>query len=576
MPTLTGGEAVVRMLQLHGVDFGFGMGGFQALPYYDAMARQSRIRHIVIRDEKHGAFAADGYARVKNRPAIADGTLGPGATNLISGAAESYGASIPLLLMTSEVNSGIALRGATQESNQFDMLKPTCKLSLDIRRIERIPEMMRRAFAAANGGRPGPVNINISEDVFHGTFDYPEADLYADPDALEVCSRRVRPDSECIERAAKLIRGAHTPVLLVGGGVHLSKAYASVKAFAESTGMPVATTISGKGALSDLHPLAAGICGRYSRVANDFIASADVLVVAGCKLGEIATSRWTLIQPRTSIIQLDIDPEELGKVFPVAVGVWADMTLGLDDLTAALPGGKSQLTRRSESEGLLGQAKAKWHETAQPQYHSTETPIHMARLLHELRSALPADAILVADGGFAAHWSALLFDVHQAGRTYIANRGHAAIGYGLPGAIGAKLAAPDVPVVALCGDNGFAMAVAELETAKRSGANVIAVVVNNNCLGYVKALQHSMYEGRYVSVDFLDTDYGMVAQAFGSEGTRVVDANALASALRWAMEGQIHTPVVLDVLTTTNPAQMLPGVDARTKGPAVKPLPAQT
>lgn len=571
MTALTGGEAVVRMLQLHGVEFGFGMGGFQALPYYDAMARQSQVRHIVIRDEKHGAFAADGYARVKNRPAIADGTLGPGATNLISGAAESYGASIPLVLMTSEVNSGISLRGATQESNQFDMLKPTSKLSLDIRRIDRVPEMLRRAFAAANGGRPGPVNINISEDVFHGTFDYPERDLYADPDTLEACARRVRPESHGIERAAEVIRDAQSPVLLAGGGVHLSKAYDEIAAFAEATGMPVATTISGKGALNELHPLAAGICGRYSRIANDLIMSADVLVVVGCKLGEIATSRWTLIHPETSIVQIDVDPAELGKVYPVTVGVWADAKLGLQDLTAALVPDRPKMTqRRSERGGLLGQARAKWHEVADQRYRSNESPIHMARLLHELRSALPPNAILVADGGFAAHWSALLYDVQLAGRTYIANRGHAAIGYGLPGAIGAKLAAPDVPVVALCGDNGFAMAVAELETAKRSGANVIAVVVNNNCLGYVKALQHSMYEGRYVSVDFLDTDYGVVARAFGSEGARVADPNALAAALRWALDAQLHSPVVLDVLTTTDPAQMLPGIDARAKSPATK------
>ena len=198
MPTMTGGEAVVRLLQLHGVECAFGMGGFQPLPYYDALARQSQIRHILIRDEKHGAFAADAYARIKNRPAVADATLGPGATNLISGVAEPFGASVPLIVLTGEVNSMISGRAATQESDQFSMLKPTSKMSIRLDRIERVPELLRRAFAVANSGRPGPVHVNVPEDVFHGSYDFRESDLFADPDACVVGGRRVRPDKRLI------------------------------------------------------------------------------------------------------------------------------------------------------------------------------------------------------------------------------------------------------------------------------------------------------------------------------------------------------------------------------------------
>jgi acetolactate synthase-1/2/3 large subunit len=202
-----------------------------------------------------------------------------------------------------------------------------------------------------------------------------------------------------------------------------------------------------------------------------------------------------------------------------------------------------------------------WAADAAPRYHSAEQPIHNARLLYELRAALPDDGIVVADGGFAAHWSGLLFDVRVPGRTYIANRGHAAIGYGLSGAIGAKLAAPERVVVALCGDNGFAMALAELETSRRMNAPVIAIVINNKTLGYVKALQHSMYADRFISVDFLDVDYSAVGRQFGCFGARVEDPDQLYPVIREAIAS--GETAVIDVMVTTDAANMLPGIDAR-------------
>jgi len=562
MPELTGGEAAVRMLQLHGIEYSFGMAGFQPLPYYDALARQDQIRHILIRDEKHGAFMADGYARIKNRPAVADATLGPGATNLISGLAEAYGASTPLIALTGEVNSLIGGRAATQESDQFGMLRPTAKMSIAVDRIERIPELFRRALTVATTGRPGPVHLNVREDVMHGRYDFPESELYAAPEALAATRPRVRADATAIDRAAAALSHAQRPVLLAGGGIHLSEACQELTALAELTGITVATTMSGKGAITEQHPLSIGLFGRYSRFANEMIKEADVLLVAGCKLGEIATSRWTLFRPDTTIVQIDIDPTELGKVYRTDHGLWGDAKLALADLAQALASDRARMRERAARQAAeIEQRRRVWLGDAEPKYHSAERPIHNARLLHELRSALPPDAILVADGGFAAHWSGLLYDVQVPGRTYIANRGHAAIGYGLPGAIGAKLAAPDRVVVALCGDNGFAMALAEVETARRVGAPVIAVIVDNQTLGYVKALQHSLYEDRFISVDFLDVDYGAVARAFGCFGARVDDPDQLGPVLREAIAS--GETAVIDVIVTTNPAEMLPGIDAR-------------
>ncbi len=558
------------MLQLHGVEYAFGMGGFQPLPYYDALARQDKVRHILIRDEKHGAFSADGYARIKNRPAVADATLGPGATNLVSGAAESFGASVPLILITGEVNSLIAGRSATQESDQFGMLKPTTKMSIRVDRIERVPELVRRAFNVATAGRPGPVLIDMTEDVFHGHHEFADDDLFADPASCVLGARRMGGDPALIERAAEVISKATKPVMIVGGGIHLSQAYDELESFVAQSGIPVAYTISGKGAIADTDPLAIGLCGRFSRFANDLIKQADVVLVVGSKLGEIATARWTLIQPHTTVIQVDVDPTELGKVYRTSIGIASDARLALADMRRALPPRSQMAARAGEQQRRVDQARRTWSATAEVSYTSAETPVHMARVLRELSTVLPADAIIVADGGFAAHWSALLYDTKQAGRTYVANRGHAAIGYGLPGSIGVKLAAPSRTVVALCGDNGFAMSLAEIETAKRAGTAVVVCVVNNSTLGYVKALQHSLYQDRFISVDFLPVDYGAAARAFGCYGEKVESPEQLRPALARALEAGI--PAVLDVTITRDPAKMLPGIDARSAAP--KPAPA--
>lgn len=558
---LSGGEAIVRMFQAYGVEYSFGMAGFQPLPYYDALARQDKIRHILIRDEKHGSFAADAYARIKRRPAIADGTLGPGATNLISGAAESFGASIPQILLTAEVNSAIATRGATQESDQSGMFKPTSRLAIEVNQIQRIPELIRRAFTVANGGRPGPVHLNVPEEVFHGDQEFDESEFYVSDGTDEMCGRRTRPDASSIERAVAKLSTAERPVMLIGGGVHLSGAYEILDEFLRETGIPVANTISGKGAVSDRDPLAIGLFGRYSRFANEMIKRSDALLVVGCKLGEIATSRWELFEPGTPIVHLDIDPGEQGRVYRTDTALTGDARLGLQDLTAAVQGGISKEKQASWAQEVAAR-RSEWLDEALPRYLSDEQPMTMPRLLHELREAAPQESVVVADGGFAAHWSALLYDVTDVGRSYVANRGHAAIGYGLPGAIGVKLAAPDKTVIALTGDNGFAMAVAELETAKRIGAPVVVVVVNNAALGYVKALQHKMYEDRFLSVDFLDVNYADVAKAFGCEGRRVHTGDELAISLKEAFDCDV--PYVIDVMVTTDPAKMLPGIDSRT------------
>ncbi len=560
--TMTGGRALAEMLRLSGAGPMFGMGGFQLLPFYDAVGLVG-LSHHLINDERCGAFAADAYARVTNRPGICDGTLGPGATNLVTGLVESLNGGIPIVAITGDTNRAHAWKNMTQECRQVEILKPAVKELIRVEMTSRIPELVRRAFAVATSGRPGPVLLDVPEDVCHGTHEFVPEDFVTDAATLQAPARRIRPDRADIERAAKLIAKAKRPLLLTGGGIHLSAAWSALARFAEAQSIPVAHTMSGKGGIACTHPLSVGLFGRYSRIANDLIEASDCLIVVGCKLGEIATKRFALPPSHIPVIHLDIVAEEIGRCIPAEIALWGDARAGLEDFADALSdSGAAARAARAEYVAEIAPRLRAWEDDAAPRLNSRDRPVHMARLCRELNKTLPADAILVADGGFAGHWTGLLYDTKRPGRHFIPDRGFASIGYGLPGGIGASLAAPDRPVVAITGDGGFNMMLGELETARRTGCGLTVIVVNNAASGYVKALQHVMMGGRYQSADLKEMDYAAIARTMGCGGIRVEDPEALSSALRQGMEER-DRPTVIDVVVTRDPAQMLPAVDNR-------------
>jgi acetolactate synthase-1/2/3 large subunit len=560
---MNGGRALAEMLRLAEVGPMFGMGGFQLLPFYDALA-QLGMRHFLINDERCGAFAADAYARVTNRPGVCDGTLGPGATNLVTGLIESLNAGTPIIALAGDTNRAHSWKNMTQECRQAEILRPAVKELIRVELTSRVPELLRRAFAVATSGRPGPVLLDVPEDVCHGEHDFSTEDFAIDPSILSVPARRIRPDRADIARAAALIARAERPLILAGGGIHLSRAYEALLSLAEGQSIPVAHTMSGKGGIACTHPLSVGLFGRYSRIANDFIEASDCLVVVGCKLGEIATKRYALPSQSIPLIHLDILAEEIGRCRSAAVALWGDAKAGLEDLAEALTEEKKWASAaRADYISEIPGRMSKWREEAAASLNSDERPIHMARLCRELNHALPADSILVADGGFAGHWTGLLYDTKSAGRHFIPDRGLASIGYGLPGGIGAALAAPAAPVVAITGDGGFNMMLGELETARRAGVGLTIVVVNNAASGYVKALQHAMFRGRYQSSDLVEMDYAAIASAMGCNGLRVEGPERLGAALRDGLAERTR-PTVLDVVVTRDPARMLPAVDNRT------------
>lgn len=561
MRRMNGGEALAEMLRAHGADVMFGMGGFQLLPFYEAV-RALGLGHRLINDERTGAFAADAYARVTGRPGVCDGTLGPGVTNLVTGLAESYNAGVPIVALAGDTNRLHSWKNMTQECRQMEVLAPIVKEVIRIEDGRRVPELVRRAYAVATGGRPGPVVLDVPEDICHGELDYNADDFWIDEAHTHIPGRRMRPAVDDVVRAAAFLAKAKRPLILAGGGVHLSGAYDALQALAEALNIPVAHTMSGKGCIACTHPLSAGLYGRYSRIANDLIDSSDCLLVVGGKLGEIPTKRFQLMPAGVPLIHLDILEDEIGRTTRTDVALWGDARAGLTDLLAELAdtAAKAQAARKDYAAEVPVRMET-WKKEAADRLHSSERPINMARMLTELNRAMPADSVLVADGGFAGHWTGFLYDTKKAGRTYIADRGMASIGYGLPGSLGAQLGRPDVPVVGITGDGGFNMTIGDLETALRCKAGITLMVVNNAASGYVKALQHSVY-GKYQSSELVEMNYANIANAFGCHGIRVEDPDKLGDAIRAGM-AETSRPTVIDVVVTRDPAKMLPAVDNR-------------
>ena len=361
------------------------------------------LRHYLINDGGCGALAAEGYGSVTNRPGVSDATLGPGATNLVTALVESLNAGMPQVAIIGDANRDHAWKNMTQEARQVEILRPAVKELIRVEATKRIPELLRRAFAVATSGRPGPVVLDVPEDVCHGEHDFDATDFWVDEGTLKAQARRTRPDPDEVERAAKIIAKAERPLLLVGGGIHISEGYDALLALAEGFGIPVAHTMSGKGAIPCTHPLSAGLFGRYSRIANDLVATSDALVVVACKLGEIPTRRFQLIPSGTPLIHIDILPEEIGRTTRTDVALAADARLTCRIWPRAFRGG----TARAKRQPIAPRCRRAWQRAeGAATVSSKETPINVGRLMGEELNAY-ARRRDSCRRGFAGHWNGL-------------------------------------------------------------------------------------------------------------------------------------------------------------------------
>jgi thiamine pyrophosphate-dependent acetolactate synthase large subunit-like protein len=517
--TRTGGEWVVEALRAEGVRHAFGIPGVHNLAIYDALLGQTDIRHILARHEAGAGFMADGYARASGRPGVVLVTTGPGATYALTPLVEAYAGSQPVLLIASDIPADLIGKGVGalhEVPNQIDCLRPVCRWAETLGAGRDIPGAVQGAFHLFRTGRPGPIALSIPTDLLTARV---EAQLTPPGQG-----RRPPCDVSLLETAAeRYLRRARRPLIVAGGGVVAAEAGAELTALAERLGAPVITTVMGRGSLAETHPRWLGVLPDR-RACQPALEAADVVLAVGCRFAHRSTRGLLLnlqLRPDQSLIHLDLDPTVIGKIVPATLGIVGDARDGLAGLLAVL--GPGPATAEWDWSRLTAQRAARG-----PRYTAT-----IDRLLRILRESLPADTIVVSDQTGINYWMEWHFPV-LAPRTFLYPVGSATLGYGVPAAIGARVAQPDRPVVAVVGDGGFLYSVNELATAVKYALPVVFLVVNDERYGAIKYLQEAIF-GRWGEADLTNPDFPALARAFGAAGQRADDLDQLGPALAKAL-----------------------------------------
>ncbi|MDJ0270812.1 MAG: thiamine pyrophosphate-binding protein [Aigarchaeota archaeon] len=547
MTLVSGSKLLVDSLRGLGVQHIFALLGSDLVPVFDILRETPEISLVNVRHEQAAGHMADGYARVSLKAGVCMVHNGPGLTNVITGIAAAYRAFSPVVLISGAPTTRELYRDTIQELNQTALTRPIVKWNATITRVERIPEMVRRAFSIALQGRKGPVHLDIPRDMLLDFCDVSNAAV--SPNNYDVVDfPRVSPDSDIIVQAARLLLSASNPLIIAGGGVKWSEATKEVIALAEMLTAPIATSYGHIDAVPGDFPLFIGQLGRDgSETAKRIAKEADVILAVGTRLGAFTTFfSQDCFSRDVKIIQVDIEPSEIGRHYRVALGMVGDAKAVLRALIEAVKNVSSGVLvkntdRLNKIVAMRREEKDKLALTAS----SDATPIKPQRVFRELREALKRDAIIVLDDGNAVAFGYKLLEFYEP-RTFLSPLDLACVGCGYPTALGAKIAKPDKQVAAVCGDGGFIMTLHEIATAVQHGINVAAVVLNNNCWAAEKAYQKHFYGGRYFGCDLLNPCFAEVAEKFGAFGVRVERPGELREALTQALDAE--KPSVVEVL----------------------------
>ncbi len=536
MKSMTVDQAVCETLAQYEVEYVFGMRIYTDLD-------TSRTRPINIHLESSAELMAYGYARVSGKPGVC-AINRPGTPNALMGLAEAYNSSVPIIVLLDGLPIGMDGKNALYSYDQVALTRPLAKWVAEVPTPALMPEMLRKAFRIATSGRPGPV-VLIPRGI--EKREVPNPRIFAEPDFKQFPATRIQPDSALIKEAARLIAEAERPCIIAGGGVITSRAWDELRKLVDLTEIPVATTISGKGAFSEHHPLSVGCIGHIQggklgrgRVAAQIVKESDVVVLIGSRTNQMATNNWTLPDASSTLIHIDIDPMEIGRNFSTRVGIIGDAKLAIRDLTQALREDAygPRNSRAEEIKGLL----LDWEADNRDVEASTAIPMNPGRLIHEIRPFIDSDTILVSDGSSPFMWASSHLKV-DAGMTFISPRGTGAIGTGLPMALGAKLAAPDKKVICFEGDGGLMCGIlAELEVGARYNLGMAVVVFNNGTYLHEK---NRMRGPLREEMDFNPgIDFATIARGLTCEGIRVERPEEVAPAMRKALDNKRNLTVV--------------------------------
>ena len=548
---------LVKYLEARGVEHVFGLCGHTNIAVLAELAKSKKIKFVNTRHEQIAAHAADGYARATRKASVLLTHLSPGLTNAATGVANASLDSVPMVVIAGDVPTHYFGKHPHQEVNlhadasQLEIYRPFVKRAWRVDSAHLFPEILEKAFILAESGRPGPVLIDVPMDIFSKKID---TSLFQRVLANQRQVAKPCLDEATAERMVKTLLAAKTPLLYVGGGIMLADAMTELRAFAEHLQLPIAHTLMGKGALPDDNPLILGMTGFWgTKFINDKCKGADWILALGTRFSEADCSSWeaeyTFNFPPTQLMHIDIDPSEIGRNYPVAIGAVADLKSALGALLRAAQRLAPNGVKRPELLAEMAANRAAFVAEHREAQTSAAWPMNPERILADLRQALPGNSIICTDVGWNKNGLAQQYPVYEPG-TIFTPGGFATMGFGSPAALGAKLALPDRVVVALVGDGGFGQNPAALATAFIDNIPVIWVIMNNHAFGTIAGLELAHYGTTFGTVFEKDgesssPDFAAIARAYGVEGVRIESAAELRPAIEKAI--QAKRPVVIDV-----------------------------
>ena len=528
---ISGSEAIVRCLIEEGVDILYGYPGGAIMPVYDELYKyQDKIHHVLTRHEQGATHSAQGYARISGKVGVAMATSGPGATNLITGIADAQIDSTPMVCITGQVPSHLLGSDAFQETDIVGISTPVTKWNCQVTRAEDIPEVLAKAFYIAKSGRPGPVLIDITKDAQFNEFDF----------SYEKCThvRSYKPvpetDVSKVEEAAKLINAAKKPLIVWGQGIILGEAEDQLKAVVEKAGIPAAWTILGASAIPTSHPLNVGMVGMHGNYAPNILTNeCDVLIAIGMRFDDRVTGSLNTYAKQAKVIHFEIDPAEIDKNVKTDVAVLGNSKVSLDLLLPLL----EQNSHNEWHQKFKDLYEIEYEKVIKNDLYPTKEGLTMAEVLKEINIQSEGKAAIVSDVGQHQMIACRYADFNVT-KSNITSGGLGTMGFGLPAAIGAKMAAPDREVVSISGDGGYQMTIQELGTIFQQKAAVKVVILNNDFLGMVRQWQQLFFDKRYASTEMVNPNFVAIAEGYYIKARKVTKREDLAEAVAEMMQSK--------------------------------------
>jgi len=542
-----GAEVLADMLAGYGVTHVFMVPAVLRRTFVE-MEKRTTIARIHCHGEKSAAYMADGYARASGKPGICMAQV-IGALNLAAGLRDAHLAHSPVIAFTGGRDPKTKFRKVYQEIDDVPAFEPVTKMNATIDDVARIPDMLRQAFRVATSGAPGPVHLQFRGNEGQLDLEEGELDGLVETQFSHVPPFRPEPEAAHVKTALDLLQKAERPIIVAGGGARASGAGRELVALAEALQIPVATSLNGKDCIPGTHPLSVGVVGSYSReTANRAVNRADLVCFIGTETGGMTTHFWAVPKIGTPAIQIDIDPESLGRNYPLAASVLGDIKSVLVRMLGQID--KSSATKRDAWIKEIAALRSDWYAKYKPMLESDAAPIHPARICHELSQHVPDNGIVVVDTGHAGMWMGGMYDLRKPSQSYMRSAGH--LGWAFPAGIGAKAACPDRPVIVFTGDAGFWYHIAEIETAVRWNINSITLVNNNGGGNQSKRGFERVYAGMENNRSrelwtYRPMNFARLAEDMGALGIRVERAEDIAPALAQALAAD--RPVVIDVVT---------------------------